>query len=142
MDEVYQAFPGTPLENVYLNNFLTPSSQDNKALNASFIRLLELRDAVLKALEEARTAKAIGKSLEASITLQLSAQDMDVMAILPQPEKFFIVSSVTLEKADAFKVIVEVHPGEKCERCWHHVDHVHEGVCDRCSHVLEDLYGA
>jgi isoleucyl-tRNA synthetase len=142
MDEVYQAFPGTPLENVYLNNFLTPTSQNNEALNAAFSRLLELRDAVLKALEEARTAKAIGKSLEASITLQLTAQDMDVMAILPQPEKFFIVSSVTLEKADAFNVIVAVHPGDKCERCWHHVDHVHEGLCDRCVHVLEDLYGA
>lgn len=141
MDEVYQAFPGIKEENVYLTNFKTPHVNDDKSLLASFETLLSIRDDVLKALEESRNQKVIGKSLEAAITLTLPEADIAALETLPHPEKFFIVSKVEVLKGTKRRVEVSVHPGEKCERCWHHVDTIKADVCPRCEVVLEDLYG-
>jgi isoleucyl-tRNA synthetase len=141
MDEVYQAFPGEKEENVYLTNFITPRKSDDPSLLSSFETLLSIRDDVLKALEESRNQKVIGKSLEAAITLTLIEADIEALKTLPHPEKFFIVSSVDVIKGTHRHVDVTVHSGEKCERCWHHVESVKDGVCPRCEHVLEDLYG-
>ena len=141
MDEVYSYFPGPKEASAYLENFKTPHITSDPALKNTFETLLEIRDDVLKALEEARNQKVIGKSLEARVTLELPSNELNTLKTLSHPEKFFIVSEVILKEATSRNVEVALHPGEKCERCWHHVAHVTDGVCERCANVLEDLYG-
>ena len=81
---------------------------------ARWDRLREVRDAVLKALEEARQAKVIGAPLEARVRLRGAGVD-DYASDLPG---LFIVSQVILEPGDELSVAVERAEGEKCERCW------------------------
>jgi isoleucyl-tRNA synthetase len=113
--------------------------------------LRNIRDQVLKALEEARNQKQIGKSLEAQV--KLTASD----ALYPTLERhkvelryLFIVSAVTVERSSSgngtggLTVEVSKAAGEKCERCWNYSVHVGEDqqyptVCERCAAVLKEL---
>ena len=108
-------------------------------------RLRDLREAVLKALEEARDAKTIGQSLEAKVVLTVPAAMQELVerysADLVQ---LFIVSAVDVEVGDKLDVAIEKAPGEKCERCWVWSPHVgrnvkHPTVCERCAGVLESI---
>ena len=110
-----------------------------------------VRDQVLKSLEEARNQKQIGKSLEAQV--KLTASD----SLYPTLEKhrdelryLFIVSAVALEKSPSgngtnpLTIEISKAAGEKCERCWNHSVHVGEDkeyptVCERCSAVLKEI---
>lgn len=108
-------------------------------------KLMEVREPVLKALEEARQAKLIGKSLEARVRITASAADYAVLeahgAALPE---LFIVSQVELAEGSELQVEVERAAGEKCERCWKYSTAVGEDerfptVCDTCSAALKEM---
>jgi isoleucyl-tRNA synthetase len=113
--------------------------------------LLAVRDQVLKALEEARNAKQIGKSLEAEVRLYATDSAYVVLARYQELLRYlFIVSAVTLEQKPSGNgtgsVAVQVGraPGAKCDRCWNYSVHVGEdkdypSVCERCSAVLREL---
>ncbi|HEV2200936.1 MAG TPA: isoleucine--tRNA ligase [Bryobacteraceae bacterium] len=103
-------------------------------------RLMEIREVVLKALEEARQNKLIGTSLEAKVRL----------AGFPLPEyaadlpALFIVSQVILEPGAELQVTVERADGAKCERCWKYStavgdDPKYPTVCDWCSAALKEM---
>src|SRR5258708_32029851 len=81
---------------------------------ARWERLREVRDAVLKALEQARQSKFIGAPLEARVRLAGADVD-DYAADLPA---LFIVSQVILEPGSERSVTVERADCAKCERCW------------------------
>jgi isoleucyl-tRNA synthetase len=69
-DEMWGYLGFVEEESVQLTDF--PESQENPAfadLEAKWAKFMDIRDAVLKALEEARAAKVIGKSLEAKVTI-------------------------------------------------------------------------
>ena len=105
-------------------------------------RLLEVREVVMKALEEARQAKLIGAPLEARVRLQ-GYQLEEYAAELPA---LFIVSQVALDSGDQPRVIVERADGTKCERCWKYSTAVGEdedfpSVCDACSAALKEMLG-
>jgi isoleucyl-tRNA synthetase len=103
---------------------------------ARWERLLEVRNVVLKALEEARQAKFIGTSLEARVRLAGANLD-DYAADLPA---LFITSQVLLEPGDSLKVTIERAEGTKCERCWKYS--VFAGpVCDSCASSLKEMLG-
>ncbi|WP_391120860.1 isoleucine--tRNA ligase [Psychrobacillus sp. L3] len=128
-----------------------------EALAAKWEKIMELRDDVLKALEESRNAKTIGKSLEAKVTLYVK----DELKVLFDTNaidfaQLFIVSqfalggaqqdapenSLALENAS---VLVEKADGEKCERCWTisetvGSDEKHPTLCTRCADVVEKHY--
>ncbi|MBR4053459.1 MAG: isoleucine--tRNA ligase [Clostridia bacterium] len=124
-------------------------------LEAKYEGLFRYRDDVMKALEIARAAKVIGKSLEAKVTLYGKA-DNEAMKLfsahLDELEELFIVSKVVLSgeeaPAEAFTetesgvaVLVEVAEGEKCVRCWAYRDdctHDEEGqcLCARCREAV------
>jgi isoleucyl-tRNA synthetase len=115
-------------------------------LNASTLarwdRLMEVREVVLKALEEARQAKFIGTSLEARVRLQGAGLE-DYAAELPA---LFIVSQVVLEPGSELRAIVERADGTKCERCWKYSTFVGQDpdfptVCDACSAALKEMLG-
>ena len=116
-------------------------------------RLHAIRDDVNKALEAARTAKTIGKSLEAKVVLHCSEEACRFLAgeekLLPT---IFIVSEVALtqEGSGAFSgevegitVDVSAAQGEKCQRCWMQSETVgkdekHPTLCARCAAILSE----
>ena len=112
-------------------------------IEAHWNKLFDMRDDVMKALEEARAAKLIGKSLEAKIKISANADKLAVLRSFGDELKtVFIVSQVELceHDADELKVEVAVADGEKCDRCWmHSTDGVktEDGyLCKRCAAIL------
>jgi isoleucyl-tRNA synthetase len=113
--------------------------------------LRSVRDQVLKALEEARNEKQIGKGLEAQIKLTASDALYTVLERHKDELRYvFIVSQVTLERSPSgngttpLTVEVTKADGEKCERCWNYSvevgkDPEYPTVCERCAPVLREL---
>lgn len=126
---------------VYLKNNENVDYQIPDSIGPMFETVLDIRDDVLKALEEARNKKIIGKSLEAHVTISLKEEELTLLESLQPVEKLFIVSGVTLVKEDQRKIEITLHEGEKCERCWHHRPLVDGAICERCTHVIKDLNG-
>ena len=120
---------------------------------------LSFRDNVLKALEEARNAKLIGKSLEAKVTIYpsqpladlLTAVDADLAQLLIISPDFFEikeVGSAAPEAALQFEdgaILIEKADGEVCDRCRQvrtdvGVDEKLPTLCGRCAHLVEEHY--
>ena len=103
-------------------------------------RLLEVREAAQKRLEEKRAAKEIGSSLEAAVTLRAGGGLYELLEADRQMlEDLLIVSAVDLERGDAegLEVSVRRAEGPKCERCWHYrttvgIDAALPTVCGKC----------
>jgi isoleucyl-tRNA synthetase len=148
-EEVWQFMPEAlrDAKSVHLSDWPTPVLPAEQAaeLTGAFAAVLEAREVVTKALEEARGAKIIGKSQEAEVHVLAPAQTVTVLekrgsAALAE---LFIVAQVRLSAAD--ELAVEVHPadGEKCPRCWNlrelGTDAAHPEVCARCAGVLNEL---
>ena len=118
-----------------------------KAVEERYDRLFDMRDTVLFALENARNAKLIGKSLEAKVSVACS--DAETLSFLTsfgeELADVFIVSAVSLgegETADGELISVSVDraDGEKCARCWKHstetIEIDGEYICPRCKKIL------
>jgi len=117
----------------------------DSSLEETFDRLLETRDMVTRALEEKRSSREIGTSLEAMVRLIVPPSLAEFLSahehLLPT---LFIVSRVEIEEREGGKgVVVEVEKahGRKCARCWNFRDSVgeddrHPDICDRCLPVV------
>jgi isoleucyl-tRNA synthetase len=152
MEEVWLE-RNTPDTTVHLVDFPeTPAEWRNDALAARSDIVRAVRRVVTGALEEQRTAKVIGSSLEACPSVYLSEE---LAAVITNPETFAdlcITSQVKLETGAAPEgafVIPEVEgvavvfakaEGDKCGRCWKILpevgEHAHADVCGRCSAAL------
>ncbi|KYG89433.1 isoleucine--tRNA ligase [[Bacillus] sp. KCTC 13219] len=156
-DELW-SYLGQEEASVQLTDFPEVDEQANFAdLRTKWTKVIAVRDEVLKALEEARNAKTIGKSLEAKLTVYA---DEEVAVLLQDANVNFaqlsIVSAfeVAGAKADApnhalvldkTAIVVEKAQGEKCERCWTISQNVgtnanHPTLCTRCADVVEKYY--
>ena len=123
----------------------------DEAALARWEKLVSLRDAVNKALENARSAGVFKKAQDTEVTLSVSAddaaflQDVDLATLC-------IVSKVTVttdavegeQMADCLipcTIAVKLSEAPKCPRCWNHSDHIgtpghHAELCDRCASVV------
>lgn len=153
-DEIWQFMPhdaSAVKENVVFNQMPEASSEVDEAYMAMWEKLHAVRDDVKKALELARTAKVIGASLEAQVTLYAKGELLDFLKskadMLPT---VLIVSAVRIEEGDGgdyvgelgFGVTVAHASGEKCERCWIYSDtvghdHAHPTLCARCAEIVK-----
>jgi isoleucyl-tRNA synthetase len=115
-----------------------------------FAVILTVREAVTKALEEARGSGVIGKSQEAAIVLTVPASVFGVLSVQAAGllEEVFIVATVTVVLDDAAtsvgaRVEVTKASGEKCPRCWNirqlGTNLSHPDLCARCAAVLTGL---
>ncbi|WP_080797403.1 isoleucine--tRNA ligase [Arabiibacter massiliensis] len=159
-DEVWEHYPlalrereGRP-ENVQLAGW--PAASDFvPAIPASaagettvFAMLLSARDAVTKALEDARGAGTVNKSQEAEVTVQGPdalvgfAERFDAAVL----EELFIVANVRFESngsEDDITATVARTSAEKCPRCWNYRElggnANHPDVCERCGDALDAI---
>jgi isoleucyl-tRNA synthetase len=157
-DEVWQFLPpvaGRP-SSVHLALFpdvadIVPG--DVSRLEADWAKMLAVRSLVMVELEALRNSKAIGKALEASVTI-LAAEGSDESVLLRNYEsslaELFNVSQATVQVVGASKeerailVQTRVAEGSKCGRCWRVVpdvgsDNRWPSVCARCAGALEAI---
>jgi isoleucyl-tRNA synthetase len=102
--------------------------------------LLRLRGIIGQAVEHARQEKLIGNTLEARVVLN-SDSDVTEKIAREELEEFFILSDLTVQRADEPSASVTKTPYKKCARCWRHrptvgSSKVHADLCDRCESVV------
>jgi len=122
------------------------AGHDREDLIQEWDRLIEVRQAVSKALEELRQSGAIGNSLEARVVLHASGSLAELLARHASDLRYiFIVSQAELaeESEGDLRIEVERAQGVKCERCWNYSAAVGGSadlptLCERCvAHVAE-----
>ncbi|MCA1053439.1 isoleucine--tRNA ligase [Rossellomorea aquimaris] len=157
-DEVWAYIPGVQEESVQLTDMPEVKQLPNaEGLKEKWNAFLELRDDVLKALEEARNQKLIGKSLTAKVTLYVNDETKSLLnSISEDLKQLFIVSAIEVgggvndAPAEALSVgensfLVEKAEGETCDRCWVVTptvgdDQDHPELCARCASVVKENY--
>ena len=158
-EEVWE-YMDEPEAFVQLTEIPEPQSfADEAALLSRWEAFMELRSHVLKALEEARNAKLIGKSLEASVVYYLTPSQLELVNSLDADAALlFGVSKLTLAAADEAPaelerfsdqsaVAVAAAPGEVCDRCRMTKEDVgsdaaYPTLCARCAHVVRENFPA
>jgi isoleucyl-tRNA synthetase len=110
----------------------------DEALEAKVDEWLKLRAAIYQqAIEPARQAKTIAKSLEAAITLEIAdAQHAALNADKAELEEFLIVSELTLASGAEPMAKVFRSGQPQCPRCWRHQELTSNDVCARCEAAL------
>ncbi len=115
----------------------------NDELAEKWQRLLEIREQVSQALEQAKAAGLIRQPLEAKVILNPRAEDRAWLASVGEEglAAFFVVSEVSLGGAGEGEVKVVRAEGEKCARCWLRLpsvgqDETHPGLCHRCRETV------
>jgi isoleucyl-tRNA synthetase len=125
----------------------------DKNLEETYEKLLEVRDDVLKVIEEARKQDLVRHPYEARVILKLPKEYKEMVEKrLDWIKFFFTVSQIELsdnpegdvvingESVKDSVVAVSKAKGEKCPRCWIYDESVGRNgqpVCDRCKTQLE-----
>ncbi|CAI9386181.1 Isoleucine--tRNA ligase [Bacillus sp. T2.9-1] len=157
-DEVWDHISSVKEESVQLTDFPESTVYENSdAVEEKWNKFLAVRDDVLKALEEARNQKVIGKSLAAKVTLYVNEEvDTLLNSIQENLQQLFIVSGFEIAgkydnapeealKLENAAIVVSKADGETCERCWTVTTDIgtveaHPTLCERCAHVVEENY--
>ena len=156
-DEIWAAMRhdrSADTESVLLNDM--PGYDEALALSEAdqvrWDKLISVRDAVNKALENARAAGVFKKAQDTEVTLSVAEQkDADFLSGVDLAT-LCIVSRVTVtteavegeKMADCLipcTIAVKLSEAPKCVRCWNHNEHVgedhdHPELCPRCAGVV------
>ncbi len=157
-EEVWQYLPHITerVSSVHLALFpdlaeIVPGS--TAGLESDWSQLLNFRQLVMVELESLRLAKAIGKSLEAQVTV-IATEGSTEAVVLKQYEsslaEFLNVSHASVqivgnsEQTSALVIEAGVADGNKCERCWRVLTDIGTDdrwptVCARCAEALDSL---
>ena len=151
--EIWQEIPQAGAESVFLTEWYqglaTLPEDDSQPMltRAYWQQVMAVKTAVNKEIEEARTRKEVGSGLSAEVTLYVTPELKERLALLADELRFVLItSSATLsdqngegQATDVVGLNVKVTPSTytKCVRCWHyradvgsHADHPE--VCARC----------
>lgn len=167
-EDIWQYLPyKTPYKSVFESGWVKLEEQwQNPELAASWTTLRSIRNEVNKVMEQARTEKMIGSSLEAKVLLYVAnAQLREYLASLNPQDSLsgnrvdelrylFLASQVELLdtpeaikaskysfETDNLSVGIVKADGEKCDRCWNYSTLVgtiqeHPTICERCNGAL------
>ena len=163
-EEIWQAMPhldGDVKESVFCN--MLPEYTEAREfadVTSRYESMLSERDAVMAALEVARAAKLIGKSLDAKVDVYFADKERyDELASFTEAEleDVFITSGVKLHvgedapegayvsETDAgIAVLVSLADGERCDRCWKYSsdcvrDDDGDVLCRRCAETVAKI---
>ena len=117
-------------------------------LENTWKKLSNVRDDVLKKIEELRNSKVVGNSLESLVKISVADEELYNLLLKYEQElpTIFIVSKVILEKKEQgdLEITAEKVDAKKCLRCWNYRDSVgkyseHPDICERCYGVVKDI---
>jgi isoleucyl-tRNA synthetase len=150
-EEIWACLPGAREDSVFLTEwFPLAECAEGDISRDDWEQVIELKEAVNKAMERKRANAELGGSLEAEVTLFVDAATMAVLTKLGDELRFLLITSkaevVPLSQADTAAEATDVpglrlHVGRssaaKCVRCWHHrsdvgVNAEHPQLCRRC----------
>ncbi|MBX5477114.1 MAG: isoleucine--tRNA ligase, partial [Clostridia bacterium] len=139
--------PGEP-ESVHLTQWPALPSRD-AATAARVEALLNVRDEILRKLEEARASGAIREAAEARVELRVPDAEERLLREWGEDAvaEALVVAEVRLGSAPEAAVEVASSGYAKCERCWRYVEDVgrhagHPELCGRCVDVLAAMRAA
>jgi isoleucyl-tRNA synthetase len=157
-DEVWGYFPKVDdLKSVHMSRW--PENEGNeylhldKSLDDKWNLLLEVRDSILKVLEEKREDGVIGSSLDARLIMfsedasmdKLIEENIDLFSLIfrvSQVERT-ITNDPGMEEISGTKIKIKVDKalGDKCPRCWNYTEEIDTRkefaeLCNRCSDVM------
>jgi len=159
-EEIWQYLPGERNESVMLNTWYEGLAElpEGFELGRPFWdKVMAVKAAVNKELENQRNAKVIGGNLQAEVTLYAEPSLVTELAKLGGELRFVLITSAVdvaaLAEAPAeavesempgLKLLVRKTAHAKCGRCWHHLPDVgahaeHPEICGRC---VENIEGA
>jgi len=150
--ELWEVLPGQRDEFVFTTQWYQglPVVPENDFSHDYWQQVMKIKADVNSALEKARTAKLLGGSLEAKVTLFADEANMETLAKLKDELRFVLITSEAKvlplsQKSDEAEatsekglfVLVEKSEDQKCTRCWHHTPDVgkdpnHPELCNRC----------
>jgi isoleucyl-tRNA synthetase len=171
-EDIWQFLPyKTPYKSVFASGWLKIESEWKKPeLTASWTNLRDVRTEVNKVMEQARSEKAIGSSLDAKVLLYVTDVELKKSLQAFNPEDslqgnridelryLFLASQVELVdsldriqtaeyKSESDKIAIGIvkAEGEKCDRCWNYSTSVgksseHPLLCDRCESALAETF--
>ncbi|WP_252313857.1 isoleucine--tRNA ligase [Sinobaca sp. H24] len=156
-EEAWAHIPETSAESVHLTDMPEALSTENyQELKKKWSTIMDVRDDVLKTLEQARGEKLIGKSLTAAINLYPEPELKTLLEDTEDLEKLFIVSKAEIagSKAEAppeadvyssIAITVQAAEGETCGRCWTVSETVgedkdHPTLCSKCAGIVKEHY--
>lgn len=153
-DEIWNHLPGERQQYVFTEEWYDGlfGLAGNESMNDTFwAELLKVRGEVNKVLEQARSDKRIGGSLEAAVTLYAEPELAARLNSLQDELRFVLLTSAAKVAAYAdagndaqqseliagLKITFNKADGEKCPRCWHYTQDVglvaeHAELCGRC----------
>jgi isoleucyl-tRNA synthetase len=161
-EEIWKQMPGDRSDSIFLKTWYDELFEldEGDAMNMSFWQsILETRSAVSKQLEELRSEKIIGSSLDAEISVYCNGEHHKNMQQLEDELRFVMITSeatvntpdkatsesidVTFENGDTIRIETKASSHNKCVRCWHHREDVgsnkeHPELCGRC---IENVVG-
>ena len=156
-DEINEVLPGERADSVMLLTWyegLFALADDDAFGRDYWARVMKVKEAVNKCLEDARNEKLVKASLGAEVTLYVDdALKADLDRLGDELRFVLITSTATLKPlsdagdsretlVDGLKVAVKASEHAKCARCWHHREDVgqhaeHEELCGRCIENVE-----
>ncbi|MEM7591110.1 MAG: isoleucine--tRNA ligase [Cyanobacteria bacterium P01_A01_bin.83] len=165
-EDIWQALPyDTGYQSVFQSGWVEMQDEWYKPeLKEFWSTIANLRDEVNKVMEQARTAKAIGSSLDAKVLLQVPDSELknklasynsaDTLSErnVDELRYFFLASQVELidslpdveykSESDLVNIAVIKADGDKCDRCWNYSTSVGSfaddpTICDRCNAALK-----
>jgi isoleucyl-tRNA synthetase len=152
-EEMWQFMPGDRGESVFLEQWYSDLTElpENAQLGRDFWQqVMAVKQAVNKAIEDARNEKIVKANLAADAVLFVSEQQQALLAHLGEELRFVTITSTAQLKplsdapeelpgsaVDGLKVQITASPEKKCTRCWHHRADVganteHPEICGRC----------
>ena len=149
-EEAWQSRHKDIQNSVHLRSYdPVPYEWHNDEVAKKWIKIREVRQVVMSALETARNDGKIGSSLQAAPTVYVSDDMLSAFAG-QDAASLFITSSASLtsraapagafqlEAVDGVAVDFAIAGGEKCARCWKITPEVSavRDICDRCHDVV------
>jgi isoleucyl-tRNA synthetase len=152
-EEIWQYLPGERGESVFLEQWYEGlfSLPDNAELGRDFWQqVLAVKQAVNKAIEDARNQKVVKANLAADAVLYVNDDLQATLVHLGDELRFVTITStaalqplaqapesLAMSSLDGLKVAITASEQAKCVRCWHHRADVgshadHPELCGRC----------
>tara|TARA_B100000900_G_scaffold187275_1_gene158677 strand:+ start:1175 stop:3889 length:2715 start_codon:yes stop_codon:yes gene_type:complete len=118
-EEIYRLIKQND-KSIHLEKFIEfPKSFKNTELNDKWLKLIQIRDVSNISIEEKRSTKEIGSSLEANIEIKLDKEYFEISKNIDFSELCITSKASIIESFDK-NIIVETTKakGEKCPVCW------------------------
>ena len=115
-----------------------PNKWQNVDLNEKWIRLFKIKQEANVAIEEKRSNKEIGSSIEAEIKITTDSKNFHLLEGIDLAEYFITSKATKIESKieEELKIEVKKLQGVKCDRCWKILDN----KCERCDKIMSKSF--